>query len=194
MPFFGNYPSTFIQTLNKPRIPPIYDLLNPLVRSIGFLELSRVSIYSYGFISLFGHQLRFQLAKHHPHPRLGILQQARYTVHGSHSGLSSSSRPSQPQKSSSSRSLTMATNIAMVLLHMPVMEVVATPSQVRPSGVPRKVDTPKPRCIRRAHACPDEMKFRMRKTFKIGTRRPHETRDGSMSLSATPLGKWPRIP
>ncbi|OWM64029.1 hypothetical protein CDL15_Pgr006399 [Punica granatum] len=110
------------------------------LRSIGFLELSRVSIYSYGFISLFGHQLRFQLAKHHPHPRLGILQQARYTVHGSHSGLSSSSRPSQPQlealgsplssydtpasqKSSSSRSLTMATNIAMVLLHMPVMEV-----------------------------------------------------------------------
>ncbi|OWM82731.1 hypothetical protein CDL15_Pgr024881 [Punica granatum] len=36
---------------------------------------------------------------------------------------------------------------------------VATPSHVRPSRVPGKVDTPKPRLLRRAHACPDEMKF-----------------------------------
>ncbi|PKI76483.1 hypothetical protein CRG98_003132 [Punica granatum] len=36
---------------------------------------------------------------------------------------------------------------------------VATPSHVRPSRFPGKVDTPKSRCIRFAHACPDEMKF-----------------------------------
>ncbi|PKI33131.1 hypothetical protein CRG98_046478, partial [Punica granatum] len=36
---------------------------------------------------------------------------------------------------------------------------VATPSHVRPSRVPGKVDTPKPHLLRRAHACPDEMKF-----------------------------------
>ncbi|PKI52241.1 hypothetical protein CRG98_027368, partial [Punica granatum] len=36
---------------------------------------------------------------------------------------------------------------------------VATPSHVRPSRVPEKVDTPKPRLLRRAHACPDEIKF-----------------------------------
>ncbi|PKI73018.1 hypothetical protein CRG98_006593 [Punica granatum] len=35
----------------------------------------------------------------------------------------------------------------------------ATPSHVRPSRVPGKVDTPKPRLLRRAHACPDEIKF-----------------------------------
>ncbi|PKI70955.1 hypothetical protein CRG98_008688 [Punica granatum] len=36
---------------------------------------------------------------------------------------------------------------------------VATPSHVRPSRVPGKVDTPEPRCIGFAHACPDEIKF-----------------------------------
>ncbi|PKI47863.1 hypothetical protein CRG98_031737 [Punica granatum] len=36
---------------------------------------------------------------------------------------------------------------------------VATPSHVRPLRAPGKVDTPKPRLLRRAHACPDEMKF-----------------------------------
>ncbi|PKI32366.1 hypothetical protein CRG98_047243, partial [Punica granatum] len=36
---------------------------------------------------------------------------------------------------------------------------VATPSHVRPSRVPGKVDTPKPRCIGFAHAYPDETKF-----------------------------------
>ncbi|PKI48949.1 hypothetical protein CRG98_030647 [Punica granatum] len=36
---------------------------------------------------------------------------------------------------------------------------VATPSHVRPSRVPGKVDTPKPRLLRRAHACPDDIKF-----------------------------------
>ncbi|PKI56240.1 hypothetical protein CRG98_023371 [Punica granatum] len=36
---------------------------------------------------------------------------------------------------------------------------VATPSHVRPSRVLVKVDTPKPRLLRRAHACPDEIKF-----------------------------------
>ncbi|PKI67626.1 hypothetical protein CRG98_011982 [Punica granatum] len=36
---------------------------------------------------------------------------------------------------------------------------VATPSHVRPSRVPGKVDTPKPRLLRSAYACPDEIKF-----------------------------------
>ncbi|PKI69502.1 hypothetical protein CRG98_010105 [Punica granatum] len=36
---------------------------------------------------------------------------------------------------------------------------VATPSHVRPSRVPGKVDTPKPRLLRRTHVCPDEIKF-----------------------------------
>ncbi|PKI77236.1 hypothetical protein CRG98_002357 [Punica granatum] len=36
---------------------------------------------------------------------------------------------------------------------------VATSSHVRPSRVLGKVDTPKPRCIGSAHACPDEIKF-----------------------------------
>ncbi|OWM70406.1 hypothetical protein CDL15_Pgr008695 [Punica granatum] len=36
---------------------------------------------------------------------------------------------------------------------------VVTPSHVRPSRIPEKVDTPKPRCIGLAHACPDEIKF-----------------------------------
>ncbi|OWM76819.1 hypothetical protein CDL15_Pgr017212 [Punica granatum] len=36
---------------------------------------------------------------------------------------------------------------------------VATPSHVRPSRVPGKVDTLEPRCIGFAHACPDEIKF-----------------------------------
>ncbi|OWM76797.1 hypothetical protein CDL15_Pgr021189 [Punica granatum] len=36
---------------------------------------------------------------------------------------------------------------------------VATPSHKCPSCVPGKVDTPKPRLLRRAHACPDEIKF-----------------------------------
>ncbi|PKI70446.1 hypothetical protein CRG98_009156 [Punica granatum] len=36
---------------------------------------------------------------------------------------------------------------------------VATPSHVRPSRIPEKVDTYKPRLLRRVHACPDEIKF-----------------------------------
>ncbi|PKI52294.1 hypothetical protein CRG98_027315 [Punica granatum] len=36
---------------------------------------------------------------------------------------------------------------------------VATPSHARPSRIPGKVDTPKPRRIGFAHACPDEIKF-----------------------------------
>ncbi|PKI45188.1 hypothetical protein CRG98_034425 [Punica granatum] len=38
---------------------------------------------------------------------------------------------------------------------------VATPSHVRPSRVPGKVDTPKPRCLGSAHACPNKIKFEL---------------------------------
>ncbi|PKI47283.1 hypothetical protein CRG98_032324, partial [Punica granatum] len=36
---------------------------------------------------------------------------------------------------------------------------VVTPSHVRPSRVPGKADTPKPRCLGSAHACPNKIKF-----------------------------------
>ncbi|PKI36583.1 hypothetical protein CRG98_043003 [Punica granatum] len=36
----------------------------------------------------------------------------------------------------------------------------ATPSHMRLSRVPGKADTPKPRCMRHAHMCSDEIKIR----------------------------------
>ncbi|PKI38550.1 hypothetical protein CRG98_041059 [Punica granatum] len=50
---------------------------------------------------------------------------------------------------------------------------VATPSHVRPSRVPGKVDTPKPRLLRRAHACPDEV---LRTSSLMRRRRPARCR------------------
>ncbi|PKI37189.1 hypothetical protein CRG98_042420 [Punica granatum] len=67
---------------------------------------------------------------------------------------------------------------------------VATPSHVRPSRVPGKVDTPKPRCMRRAHTCPDETKFGKKVAVLISaTPLPvglSRRRDGSSQTSLEP--------
>ncbi|PKI67471.1 hypothetical protein CRG98_012055 [Punica granatum] len=66
----------------------------------------------------------------------------------------------------------------------------ATPSHVRPSRIPGKVDTPEPRCIGFAHAFPDEIKFGCVQYVSVF---PRKAPGSSLSKSCLSLISFPSL-